>query len=183
LTLRNGPDRFGLISRLLHWSMALLILVMLALGMRIANMQPGLSNLWLYGLHKTLGLTVLALVVIRLIWHAVSPPPAPKSPPGTWEMRAAKAGHWALYALMLVIPLSGWVASSATGIDVMFADRWTLPAIAPVSEVWEARAFAIHGILTKLLFGLVSVHALAAIKREMDGDGTLTRMLRGRSGV
>jgi cytochrome b561 len=181
LIWRNGPDRFGLISRLLHWSMALLIIGMLALGTRIADMQPALSNLWLYGLHKSLGLTALALVVIRLVWHVISPPPPPKSPPGTWELRAARAGHWALYALMLAIPVSGWVASSATGIDVMFADRWVLPAIAPVSEAWETRGFAVHGILTKLLFGLVTLHALAAIKHEMDGDGTLTRMLRGKS--
>lgn len=177
---RNGPDSFGLISRILHWGMAILVLVMLALGLRISSMEPGLANLWLYALHKTLGMTVLALVLIRLVWHAVSPPPAPKGTPGTWEIRAAKAGHGALYALMIAIPVSGWIASSATGIDVMFADRWVLPAIAPVSEMWEARGFAAHGILTKLLFGLVTLHGLAALKREMDGDGTLTRMLRGK---
>ena len=95
-------------------------------------------------------------------------------------MIAARAGHLALYVLMLVIPLSGWVASSATGIDTLFADRWVVPAIAPVSAPLETTAFAIHGIATKLLMALVVVHVLAAFQHEMAGQGTLTRMLRGQ---
>lgn len=175
---RNGTDGYGLVSRTLHWGMALLIVVLLSLGLRLSSMQPDLSTLWLYGLHKTLGLTLLALVLLRLVWHRISPPPQPLA--SGWQVRAAKAGHLALYALMLVIPLSGWVASSATGIDTLFADRWVVPPIAPVSELLEASAFAIHGIATKLLMALVTVHALAAFQHEMAGEGTLTRMLRGR---
>ncbi len=176
---RNTDTSFGRVSRALHWSMALLLIGQLALGVRIAGMQPGLANLWLYGLHKTVGFAALALVLVRIIWHLVSKPPAPKGIPG-WERTLAKLGHLALYALMLAIPLTGWVASSASGLEVMIADRWTLPPIAPVSELLEARAFAVHGVLAKLLMALVSLHILAALKREMDGDGTLTRMLRGQ---
>lgn len=177
---RNSSDGFGLISRSLHWGMALLLISQLALGLRIAAMQPSLANLWLYGLHKTLGLAALMLVLIRLGWHLMSPPPAPIGPPG-WQIRAAKLGHRALYGLMLTVPLTGWVASSASGLDVMIADRWILPPIAPVSADLEAGAFAAHRLLTRLLMALVSLHMLAALKREMDGDGTLTRMLRGRA--
>ena len=89
-------------------------------------------------------------------------------------------GHAALYGLLVVIPLSGWAASSASGLDVMLFDRWTIPPIAPVSDAWENAAWAVHGAATKLLMGLVLVHVAGALKREMDGDGTLTRMLRGR---
>lgn len=178
---RNTPDSFGLVSRVIHWTMAALILALLPLGLRIASMEPGLANLWLYGLHKTLGLTALALVLLRLLWHRVSPPPPPLGPPGTWEMRAARAGHVALYVLMLAVPLTGWAASSATGIDVMFADRWVVPAIAPVSESWENAGFAAHYLLAKLLIALVMLHMAAAVKREIEGDGTLTRMIRGRA--
>ncbi|OYU18872.1 MAG: cytochrome B [Rhodobacteraceae bacterium PARR1] len=178
MTWRNGPNGYGLISRALHWGMALLILVLLSLGLRLSAMQPDLSTLWLYGLHKTLGLSVLALVLLRLVWHRITPPPQPLA--AGWQVRAAKAGHLALYLLMLVIPLSGWAASSATGIDTLFADRWVVPPIAPVSETVEATAFAIHAVATKLLMALVTVHALAAFQHEMAGEGTLTRMLRGR---
>jgi cytochrome b561 len=181
MTLRNTPDSFGLVSRILHWTMALMILILLPLGLRLAGMQPSLSTLWLYGLHKTLGLTALALVLVRIIWHRISPPPAPIGPPRAWETRAAKAGHVALYVLMLAMPLSGWIASSATGIDVMFAERWVVPPIAPVSETIDQVGFAIHGILGKLLLALVVLHMAAAVKREMEGDGTLRRMIRGRA--
>jgi cytochrome b561 len=177
---RNTPQSFGLLSRAIHWAMAALVLGLLALGTRIESMEPGLANLWLYGLHKSLGLTALALVILRLLWHRISPPPAPLGPAGGWQRRAARAGHAALYLLLLVVPLSGWVASAASGLDVMLFDRWTLPRIAPVSPAWEEAGFAIHGIATKLLIGLVSLHVVAALLRQANGDGTLRRMVLGR---
>ncbi len=87
----------------------------------------------------------------------------------------------AIYALLIVIPLSGWAASSASGLDVMLFDRWVIPPIAPVSEAWENAGWAVHGIATKLLIGLLLLHVAGALKREMEGDGTLTRMIRGRA--
>ena len=179
MALRNTTESFGLISRVLHWTMAIGVIFMLALGNRLSDLKPDLSTLYLYGLHKSLGLTILALAVARLIWHRVSPPPLPIGPPAAWATWAARAAHVAIYALLILIPLSGWFASSATGIDVMLFDRWAIPAIAPVSELWEKRGFAVHGVLTKLLFGLILVHMLGALKREIDGDGTLTRMISG----
>ncbi len=177
---RNTPDSFGLVTRILHWGMALGVLGMLALGTRIAGMEPGLANLWLYGLHKSTGLVLLALVILRLVWHRINPPPRPQGDAEAWPQRLARISHAATYLLLVAIPLSGWVASSASGLDVMLFDRWIIPAIAPVSEVWEAAGWAAHGVLTKVLMALVLVHIAAALKREIDGDGTLTRMLRGR---
>jgi cytochrome b561 len=181
LALRNTPDSFGLVTRVIHWTMALLIIGMLALGLRIEGMEPGLSNLWLYGLHKSIGLILLCLVVLRLAWHAISPPPAPAGAPRAWTQRLARATHVAIYAFLIVIPLSGWAASSASGLDVMLFDRWVIPPIAPVSEAWENVGWAVHGIATKLLIGLLLLHVAGALKREMEGDGTLTRMIRGRA--
>ena len=178
---RNRPAEFGLVSRVLHWLMALGILLMLALGSYLVRMQPGLANLWLFGLHKTIGIALLALVILRLIWHRISPPPLPLGPENAWETRLARLAHGALYALLLIIPLSGWSASSATGIDVMIFDRWTLPPLAPVSEAWEKAGFAIHGIATKALIGLLVLHVAGALWRAWAGDGTLRRMIRGRA--
>ena len=87
----NDATRFGLISRLIHWAMAALVIGLLILGTELAHIQPGLANLWLYGLHKTMGLTALGLALLRLIWHRISPPPAPIGPPAAWETRLAKA--------------------------------------------------------------------------------------------
>jgi cytochrome b561 len=178
---RNTATSFGLFSRLLHWTMALAIIAMLVLGTIIADMQPDLSTLWLYGLHKTVGIIILSLAVIRLAWHRISPPPPPIGPRRSWETRAARAAHVLFYILLIAIPLSGWFASSATGIDVMLFDRWVLPPIAPVSELWEKRGFEVHELLTKALIGLIIIHVLAALKRQIEGDGTLTRMIKGKS--
>lgn len=177
--LRNSPAEFGLITRGIHWIMAILVIVMLALGTRIANLEPGLANLWLYSLHKTLGFLVLTLVLMRIGWHLYTPPPRPLGAPGP-ALWAARAVHLAFYILLVAIPLTGWAGSSATGIDVMIADRWTLPPLVKPSADGEDFWFGLHGIFTKLLLGLVLVHMLAALRRELAGDGTLTRMLRGR---
>lgn len=179
MQFRNTAESFGLVTRALHWGIAGLIIVQLPLGLRVGDLQPGLANLWLYGFHKSLGLTVFGLMALRILWHLVSPPPAPKG--GGWQARAAKAVHWTIYGLMVAIPLSGWIASSATGIDVMLFNRWTVPPIAPVSEAWETAGFAVHDIATKLLMALLALHIGAALKREMAGDGTLTRMIKGRA--
>lgn len=177
--LKNGAEHFGLISRLLHWGIAGLVVVMLSLGLRLQDMEPGLANLWLYGLHKSLGILTLSLMAARILWHLFSPPPRPIG--GGWQSIAARATHLAIYALLLAIPLSGWIGSAATGLDVVIFDRWTLPPIAPVSTLWENRAFALHDVLTKLLIALLFLHMGAALKREMDGDGTLRRIITGRA--
>ncbi|MEZ5912415.1 MAG: cytochrome b [Paracoccaceae bacterium] len=178
----NRPDSFGRISRSLHWLMALAILAMLVLGRTIATMEPGLSTLWLYGLHKSIGVTLLALALLRLVWHRFSPPPAPLPGPPPWQMRTARATHAAFYVLMVAVPASGWAASGATGLDVLIFDRWVLPPLAPVSQAWEDRLFALHGVLTKALALLVVLHVAAALKRQYrDRDGTLHRMLSGRA--
>jgi cytochrome b561 len=176
---RNGPAEFGLVTRVIHWGMMLLVIGQLALGNRIEDLAPGLANLWLYSLHKTLGFAVLTLILLRIVWHLISPPPHPLGPqgPAFW---AARIVHWTFYILLIAIPLSGWAGSSATGIDVMIADRWTVPPLVEASAEAEAFWFGVHGMLTKLLFGLIVLHMLAALKRELDGDGTLTRMIRGR---
>lgn len=179
MALRNGPGEFGLVTRVIHWGTMLLVVGQLALGNRIEEMQPGLANLWLYGLHKTIGFAVLALVVVRIGWHIYSPPPPPAGPRDAafWTARVV---HWAFYVVLIALPLTGWAGSSATGIDVMIADRWVVwPLVSPSAE-GEAFWFGLHGLLANALFGLIVLHMLGALKREMDGDGTLTRMLRGR---
>jgi cytochrome b561 len=179
MALRNSAAEFGVVTRVLHWTTMLLVIAMLALGNRIADMAPALDTLWLYGLHKSLGILVLGLTLARLAWHVASPPPPPIGPRGA-AFWAARGAHWGFYLLLIAIPLSGWAGSSATGIDTVIADRWTLPPLVAASAEGEAFWFRLHDILTKVLIGLITLHMLGALKREMDGDGTLTRMLKGR---
>jgi cytochrome b561 len=179
MALRNGPDSFGLVTRAIHWLMALLIISLFALGLRLAWMEPSLANLWLYGLHKTMGLTALGLVFFRILWHLVSPPPGPQAT--GWMRLFIKAWHWTLYALMLATPIAGWAGSSASGIDTVIFGSIVMPPLVEANETSEFVWFILHEILAKTLMGMVIVHMLAALKREMEGDGTLTRMLKGRA--
>ncbi|MBI1418999.1 MAG: cytochrome b [Limimaricola sp.] len=176
---RNGPDRFGLITRMLHWAMGLGIIGMLGFGTVLSRMQPSLGNIWLYGLHKSVGLCLLALVLARLAWHRISPPPASLTEGiAPWQVAAGRWAHRLLYALMLAVPLAGWIGSAATGIDVQVFGL-TLPNPFPVSEAWDKGGFLAHAVLTKLLMAVVALHVAGALHRALwHRDGTLRRMLR-----
>ena len=180
MPLRNTTTSFGWVSRLIHWAMAVLILFMMGLGSYITRMEVSLANLWLFGLHKSVGLLLLCMVLARIAWHRASPPPRPLSDGVAWHDRLATTVHRAFYVLLVAIPLAGWVASAASGLDVVVFERWTLPRIAPVSEAWEDGAFAIHAFLTKLLFVLLLLHVAGGLSRR---NGTLRRMVRGDSGL
>lgn len=171
---------FSPLTRVLHWVMALGILSTWALGAYVARMEVGLSNLWLFGVHKTLGISLLALAALRLLWHRLKPPPGPLPGPPEWQMALARATHHALYVLMFAVPLSGWAYASATGLDVLIFNRFVLPPIAPVSEIWEARLLLLHATLTWTLIALVTLHVAGALKRGLvSRDGTIARMIRG----
>ncbi len=178
--MRRRARGFGRMTRMLHWIMAIGILGTFVLGAYVARMQVGLGNLWLFGLHKTIGISLLALALCRLGWHRLYPPPEPLPGPPPWQMRLARHTHRALYVLMLVVPLSGWAYASATGLDVLIFNRITVPGIAPVSEAWENGLLLVHRILTWTLIALVCLHVAGALKRSfVDRDGTLSRMIFG----
>ena len=176
---RNSATGFGLTTRILHWSMMLLIFGMLILGTKIADMQPSLSNIYLYGVHKTFGFLVLTLTLVRAIWHRISPPPHPIGDPKAIPNRLARMVHGLIYLCLIAIPISGWIASSATGLDVLLFETIRMPAIAPVSEAWEKNGFIAHGLLTKALMGLLAAHILGAMLRGVKQDGTIERMISG----
>ena len=176
--IRNGPQSFGLVTRALHWLTAALVLAAAPLGLYIANTQPSLSSLWLFGLHKTLGISVLALVLVRIAWHALSRPPVPFASGVAWKDRLANIVHRMLYVLMIAVPLVGWVASSATGIDSVVLGGLTLPRIAPVSEQVDETGFLIHASLAFLFLAVVALHIAGALLRR---DGTLRRMVTGHT--
>ncbi len=171
---------FGLPTRVLHWVMAFGILGTFALGAYVARMEVGLGNLWLFGLHKTIGAVLLALAMARIVWHGIAPPPGPLPGPPEWQMTLARAAHRALYALMLGVPVSGWARASASGLDVVIFGRLTLPAIAPASPAVEDALALLHRGLAWGFLAVILLHVAGALKRAIGArDGTLRRMLRG----
>lgn len=178
LPLRNTERAYGLVSQGFHWLVVALIVVQYIWAWRIGEAEGLRDRLELVTQHKTFGITILTLAALRLLWRLFNrPPPLPAHMP-RWEQIAAGAGHWMLYGLILVIPLSGWAYSSAAG----FGDYWwgpiSFPGIAPESESLEDLFKNTHEWLTTILAFVAIGHALAALRHHFWlKDNVLKRML------
>jgi cytochrome b561 len=161
----------------LHWITAALILVNLLLGVSMVQLPISPRKLNWYLWHKSIGATVFVLTSLRLAWRAWRPHPAPVPMP-PWQQRAARVSHASLYALMLLIPLSGWLYSSATGVQVLYLGLVPLPNLLPKDRTLAAVLRVVHVSLNVLLVTVVAIHVAAALKHHfVDRDGVLARML------
>jgi cytochrome b561 len=175
--VRREPERYGKPAMLLHWLTAALIVANWLLGLAMVPMHISPRKLQWYLVHKSIGLTVLLLSSLRLGWRAVRPPPAPVAMP-RWQRRAASASHALLYVLLFAIPLSGWLYSSATGVQVVYLGVVPLPDLVPKDRALGDALRLVHVSLNALLFVVFCVHVAAAIKHHVvDRDTALVRML------
>lgn len=179
--MKNPSDRWGPVSQLLHWSIVLLITAIATLGLLMVDMANTPDKVGWYALHKSLGLTLLALVLVRLGWRiwAGAPLPLPGLP--RWQARTAALTHAALYLLMLAMPLSGWLFNSAAGYPLQWFGLLNLPAIAVENRDLRDLAGGLHEAGFWALLALVILHAGAAFYHHLFvQDATLTRMLPHR---
>jgi cytochrome b561 len=184
--LTNSEKRYGNVAVTLHWLIALAIIGMLILGKYMAdlpNSDP--SKFDLIQLHKSFGISILALSVLRLVWRLVNKvPPLPAQMP-TWERYAAHASHFLLYVLMIGIPLSGWamVSASPLGIPTIWFGQFEIPHLPGLQGLADQRATEdqlkeVHELLGNLMIALLLIHVGAALKHHLwDRDDVLTRML------
>ncbi|HEV7306533.1 cytochrome b [Ensifer sp.] len=184
--LRNDKTGFGWITIALHWAIAALILVLLALGfiMRRVPIDPAMQ-FSLYQWHKSLGFTVLGLAVIRALWHVVEIRPAPSSTLGALERRAASATHAVLIVLALAVPLAGWAVASTSTLNIpSFYFNWLIIPHLPMEKSAGAEDLwtLVHMVLAYGLLLVVALHASAALYHHAARrDDVLIRMLRARS--
>lgn len=181
MTWRNTAERWSGVSIALHWLIALLILALAIIGLSMVEMPNSLDKLKVYALHKSIGLSVLALVVLRLGWRlaAGAAPPVPGTP--RWQQRVAELTHWLLYALMLAMPLSGWLYNSAANFPLRWFSLFSVPKLSGPDPVLKALAHQIHEYGFWLLAALVLLHAGAALWHHLaQRDRTLVRMLPRR---
>lgn len=161
----------------LHWFMAAALAANFVLGLTMSDLALSPQKLQFYSWHKWAGITLLALVTLRLIWRVLTHPPARLAAP-VWQQRAAQLSHWLMYLLMFAIPLSGWLMSSAGGFTVNYFGVLPLPDLVDKNKALFEQLKEIHGILNFSLLAVVVIHIVAALKHHfMDRDATLGRML------
>jgi len=169
---------WGVPAKLLHWAMALLIVPQVILGWVAVDLSLSPLKLDLFVWHKSLGILLLALVVLRLAWRAGNP--TPTLPPGSaaWERSAARLSHGLLYLLLFAIPLSGWIINSAANVPFKVFWQWPLPALTAPDKALAASAKLAHLGLFWVLAAVVVLHIAAALRHHFVlHDTVLVRML------
>jgi cytochrome b561 len=178
---KNAAGSWGAVAKSFHWVLALLILCQLTLGKIAEGVRLSPLKLDLFVWHKSIGVTILLLVILRLAWRVNhSPPSAPAGIPG-WETKLARIGHISLYLLMFAVPLTGWWISDTSRIP--FKAYWLVPVpdLMPADKSASELASDVHGALTALLMLVVLIHIAAALRHHFFlHNNILTRMLPWR---
>ncbi len=184
----NSPKTYGLVAQTLHWAIAALILTLIPLGLYMEALPAGSAaevdhKSWFYSLHKTFGIAVFTLAILRVGWALVQPHPKPLNADRPLETLAAQTVHWALYGAIIAMPLSGWLHHSA--LEGFAPIWWPLPQDLPLvpKNPQLAAVFGTVHYFTVILLGICLVlHIGGALKHAfVDRDGTLARMVPFRA--
>jgi cytochrome b561 len=178
--LRNTETRYGAVAQAVHWLMALALIAVFTLGFVMVELPKGPDRVKLFSYHKWIGVIAFVLVVLRLAWRwQVAPPPLPRTMKG-WEVRTAEITHRMLYLLLFVAPLSGWLMSSAKGVQTVLFGKLPIPDLLAKDPPLGAALEEIHIALVWMLLGVIALHTLAALKHHfVDRDDVLARMTPG----
>ncbi|MEZ5649758.1 MAG: cytochrome b [Burkholderiaceae bacterium] len=170
--------RYSFVARGLHWLMAVLILGLFVLGVTMHELPFSPRKLQLYSWHKWAGVTVFVLVWLRLAWRITHPPPPLPESMSPRARFLAHAGHWSLYALMVVIPLSGWLMSSAKGVQTVWFGVVPLPDLLAKSKPAGDLLEEVHERLNQLFMLAVLGHFVAALWHQFVIKDDLMRRMR-----
>lgn len=169
--------RYTPVAIALHWLMVVLLIGLVSVGIYMHELPLSPQKLQLYSYHKWAGVTAFLLVLIRLLWRATHPAPALPASMTPLMQRAAHAGHVVLYLLMIAIPLSGWLMSSAKGFQTVYFGVLPIPDLLVKDEALGKALKEVHELLNWTLILLVLGHIGAAVKHHfIDKDGLLWRM-------
>ncbi len=178
MSIRNNSQAWGSLSIGLHWLTFILILGLAMVGLIMTDLANGPLKIQVYALHKSFGLTVLALTIIRLLWRLLSTTPEITINTPAWQKWIAKLTHGLLYLLLFAMPISGWLYNSAAGFPLKYFGLFKLPKLSVYDPELKQLAGDAHTTFFYILALLMLMHASAALKHHyLDKDNTLTRML------
>ena len=176
---KAATGRYTATAQALHWIVAILMFAVIPLAWVMVNMpRTAPSRETLYTLHKSVGITILALVAVRLAWRAAHPAPPLPGKMAQWERRMAFASHWLLYAILIGMPVSGYLLSASGGNPVSYFGLFALPSLPKDPAVSDTARWVHAAVGQWLVYALIVLHLVAtawhaAIRR----DGVLDRML------
>lgn len=177
MAVRNTEHRWGALSQFFHWLIVVLIIVQVTLAIR-ADDAPSAKKLGLLAYHKSVGITILMLVILRLLWRSLNLTPLLPDTLKPYERLLARITHATLYVLLFAMPLSGWMMSSARGFPVSWFHLFTLPDLVPKNKSLYEALVTTHETLAWVLAAVVTLHVAAALKHHfMLRDHVLRRML------
>ena len=163
----------------LHWTIALMIAGSFSVGLYMSDLPFSPWKFKVFAWHKWAGVTIFGLVLLRLLWRLGHPAPALPGTMPAWQRTGAHLSHLLIYVLMVAIPLSGWLYSSATGISVVYFNLIPLPDLLAKDKALASQLKEVHETLNWTLLAIVALHTAAALKHQfVDRDGLLMRMLK-----
>jgi cytochrome b561 len=178
MTIRNTRARWGHVAQFLHWLIVVLLIVQVTLASMADDLPLGARKLGLLARHKSFGITILGLAILRLLWRWMNPTPELPNTLKPYERVLAKITHAGLYIVLFAMPLTGWMMSSARGFPVSWFGLFQLPDLVPKNKTLYDAMLETHEALQWVLYAIVAMHVLAALKHHfMLKDNVLRRML------
>lgn len=163
MPIKNTDDRYGIITILFHWIMALIMIFLTLQGLYMVDMRISLKKLNYFTLHKELGMVVLALGVVRFIWRLSNTTPDLGKIIPVWQAFLARCAHWTFYLLMFGLPISGWYIISAAGVPLSLFGWFLIPNLMEKSRDWIPVFTTIHAYLSYTLIMMIGIHSFAAL--------------------
>jgi cytochrome b561 len=162
MKVRSSEEKYGLVAIIFHWLIATLIICQIAVGLYMVDLPLSLEKVKFYGWHKEFGLAVLFLASLRLLWRLSGAVPLMHSHAPAWQQFAARAAHFLLYVSMFIMPITGWLLSSATGFPVSFFGLFVMPDLITANEDMRVNLTLAHEWIGFGLIGLIGLHVAGA---------------------
>jgi len=178
MTLTNTNQSYGSIAKFFHWLIALLVIILLIVGYSMDQIGDKSIKLQVFNLHKLFGLTVLALITLRLLWRWANPVPLLPPEMALWEKTLEKTVKLFFYIALFIMPLSGWTFSTAAGHPPHIGSYTLAAPFVPLSKTLADQIFNIHAAFAVIVIGLLCLHIAGAFKHHfINKDNILLRML------